>query len=89
MYTPKVLKYCAAEAAFYEVATQEPKTKATGNMLTVSNPDRKWFQFWKPKQIQTAEYVTVSEWSGKETFWLEKGECIETTVCRKLKMEIK
>jgi hypothetical protein len=62
---------------FYQVSSPlyhwEP---VPGSFETVPNPNRKWWQFWKPKHILQQKYRTWISHSGLEMRYFKKGDVI-------------
>lgn len=72
-----MIKYTAPIAGTY-VFTKSITTP-TGRTQVVSNPERSWFQFWKPKTITIQETVTRTK---QECVDLEKGQSISVNCGR-------
>lgn len=48
--------------------------KRTGRRVMQENYSRKWWQIWKPKEIEVDELVPDETHDGRETRFLNKGE---------------
>jgi hypothetical protein len=62
---------------YYMVSSMIYTARATGRYEVVKNPDRRWFQFWKPKTIEKEVYETVGRSGGQEIRFLNRGEFFE------------
>jgi hypothetical protein len=62
-----LLDYFAPKSGIYHISAALVKYEKTGNLILSSNPERKWFQFWKPKTILVPEYKKTEEFFSTET----------------------
>jgi hypothetical protein len=74
--------YKAPIKGYYKIDVVVRKAIPTGELETVENLDRKWWQVWKPKMIVREKmiYETIIDESSVE--YLEAGQKIEINVSR-------
>ncbi len=61
----------------YMVSCEELHYEKTGIFETITNSNRKWFQFWKPKTIQQEILNKIYKPTSCKIMYLEKGVSIE------------
>lgn len=67
-------KYIAPTSGYYEVCAKIVIYKPTGKFETVKNPNRRWYEFWKPKFIQREIYEMTEEFKGRDVIYLKQGQ---------------
>lgn len=59
---------------YYMVSQEIAYYTPTGKMETVPNPDREWWEFWKPMTITQPEYIMEWKPNGQQILKLKTGE---------------
>lgn len=72
--------YKAPVDGYYMVSQNIAYYTPTGMMETVPNPDRKWWEFWKPATITRAEYVMEWRPTGTKIVLLKQGEEVVSSI---------
>lgn len=76
------MTYKAPLSGTYSISIASSRAIATGNFETVSNPDRKWYQIWKPKTI-VREIYRYEHIMYDQTFkTLKLGDRVEIQIDR-------
>ena len=68
--------YTIPQSGFYTIKGTFQRMVPTGRTITVVNEDRRWFQFWKPKMVERAEYERVYETGAEEVRCLKAGDTV-------------
>lgn len=68
--------YTVLRDGYYLIVTTTWQTFPTGTFETINNPERIWFQFWKPKTITQEIYETREISKTTETKTLKAGDSI-------------
>ncbi len=69
--------FTVPKTGFYQVRAAVTRYEKTGRFVWQKNPRRRWYSFWRPKQILVPEFRAVEEYSGSEVKLLVKGEAVE------------
>ena len=77
--------FTAPTTGYYTVSAEMTLAEKTGRVIDVPNPNRKWYQFWKPKMIWIDEYEVTSKSGNIEIVRLKEGQEIPCTLGLKLK----
>lgn len=64
----------------YHISASAVRLIPTGRVYWAKNPNRRWWQIWKPEFVATKEYERTENRSGFETRFLKVGETINTNV---------
>jgi hypothetical protein len=83
-FDAEVKAYYAPTAGFYQVSEAMFHAVPTGNFILKPNPDRKWFEFWKPKMTKQPEFKVISSHNGVAIRYLEKDQPIYSRYLHKL-----
>lgn len=83
-YDFEVKTYKAPTTGWYQISEVMCKAVPTGNTILIPNPDRKWFEFWKPKMTTRPEFNTVLTHEGVAMRFLEEGQEINTKYLHRL-----
>lgn len=73
-FDSSVKSYTASIDGYYSVVGQITWAIPTGEFETVKNPNRKLFQFWKPKFVQKEKFRFEVVPGGRKVVFLKAGE---------------
>lgn len=76
--------YTVPQNGYYQVSDQVWVTRPTENFKEIPNPDKFFWEWWKPSIILQREYVTVTEQSGSKICRFKKGDQIQTKFLNRL-----
>lgn len=68
--------YYAPVSGYYQVTSELIRHVPTGKFQTIPNPEKRWYQFWKPKMITREIMQQVREPGMKQTVYVSKGDMI-------------
>ncbi len=74
--------YKAPIKGYYKIDAVVKKAIPTGELETVENLDRKWWQVWKPKVVVREKMIYETIIEGSSVEYLEAGQKIEINVSR-------
>lgn len=72
------MKYTVPKSGFYQISANCTYYKGTGNFETVKNPNKKWFQFWKPKTVTQEIYERTDSGEVSQLYYLSEGASVES-----------
>lgn len=64
-YNNTDITYTISKAGYYETAMKVCLWLPTGKYETILNPNRLFFQFWKPRYITREIYEMTEDYSGR------------------------
>jgi hypothetical protein len=59
VYFAKDRVFVIPKSGTYQVTTKTYYTQPTGRKISIKNPDRKWYTFWKPEFIVVDEVEVI------------------------------
>lgn len=76
VYFAKDRVFFIPESGTYQISVRQFRTRPTGRKISVKNPERKWYTFWKPEFIvvDEVEVITIEHESTEK---LNKGESVK------------
>ena len=69
-------------AGFYQVSGKVQRGYPTGIYETVENPNRSWWEFWKPAFVQREIWHWVEDNSGVQVVLLKAGDEVQGPATR-------
>jgi hypothetical protein len=73
-------KYTIPESGYYLVSAQVRHATPVGEARVIPNPDKKWWQFWKPDHIIHQEWSHHTTYDGSKILLCSQGEVIDSEV---------
>lgn len=73
--------YTVPLTGMYQVKAQLWHLVPTGKYISKRNPDKRWYEFWKPEMVEQMEYETVKNFKGSELRFFKAGESISMELC--------
>jgi hypothetical protein len=74
--------YKAPIKGYYKIDVVVKKAIPTGELETVENLDRKWWQVWKPKMVVREKIIYETIIEGSSVEYLEAGQKVEFKATR-------
>lgn len=72
-----MITFTAPVDGYYQISGKIYKSKPTGKMIEIKNPEMKWYTFWLPETVMVPEYITTEEYvPGTEVRFLKAGESV-------------
>ena len=78
-YNKKSGVYTVPVSGYYQLSATNVHIIPTGEYETVLNPNKRWYEFWKPKLITREIYKTEFREDGVQIKLLKAGETVDTT----------
>ena len=80
----KEVRYKAPVAGNYLIQGKVYKYRPTGKFEDVPNPDRYWFEFWKPRMISQEIWEMYETLEGRQVVFLKEDEMAPYPILHRL-----
>ena len=75
-FKSNAIQYTVLQSGYYTLRATVFHRVATGKLITIPNPNRYWFEFYKPRFVEVPEYRCHTTTDGSEVRYLEAGTVI-------------
>lgn len=79
-FIPEEKTYTIPQAGMYQITARIMRAIPTGRYETVPNPDRRFWEFWKPRWVTRQIYRYDTSPEGIQVIRLNPGDRVESAM---------